>query len=235
MKKFAFGLTGNQLKMIALVSMTIDHIGYMLYPDLLILRTLGRLAFPIFAYMIAEGCCYTRSMPRYFVTLALCGAVCQAVYLVSLRSLYMCIFVTFGMSVGLIWLAKLAQTKRSLWWYAAFFAAVLAAYFLAEVLPYLLPKHWDYGIDYGFIGIVLPVCVYLCKKEWQRLLACGILLVFLALCNPTISYLWYALLSLPLLALYNGKRGKWKLKWFFYIYYPAHLVALWAILLWQLR
>ena len=55
------GLTGNQLKLIALITMTIDHIGFMLLPQVKILRAIGRIAFPIFAYMIAEGCQYTRN------------------------------------------------------------------------------------------------------------------------------------------------------------------------------
>ena len=55
------GLTGNQLKLIALVTMTIDHIGMQLFPRVRLLRIIGRLAFPIFAYMIAEGCRYTRN------------------------------------------------------------------------------------------------------------------------------------------------------------------------------
>ena len=59
-KKFS-GLTGNQLKLIALFAMTCDHVGLQLLPNVLILRILGRLALPIFAYMIAEGCRYTRN------------------------------------------------------------------------------------------------------------------------------------------------------------------------------
>ena len=216
--------------------MTLDHTGLMfewLRPDIrLLLRILGRLAFPIFAYMIAEGCRHTRNMGRYFATLVLCGAVCQGVYLVFLRSWYMCVFVTFSLSVGLIWLAQLARTKKKPLWYGAFVAGILVAYFLAEVLPGLLPGT-DYGIDYEFIGILLPVCVYLCWKKWMRLAVCGILLALLSSCSFDIQ--WYSLLSLPLLALYNGKRGKWKLKWLFYFYYPAHMVALWALAMLKFR
>ena len=57
------GLTNNQLKIIAMISMLIDHIGLQMFPDLLIFRIIGRLAFPIFAYMIAEGCFYTKNKP----------------------------------------------------------------------------------------------------------------------------------------------------------------------------
>ena len=55
MESMKRGLTGNQLKLIALITMTIDHIGYILLPQYRILRIIGRLAFPIYAYMIAVG------------------------------------------------------------------------------------------------------------------------------------------------------------------------------------
>ena len=50
-----FGLTNNQLKIIAMVSMLFDHVGKELLPQYTVLQIIGRLAFPIFAYMIAEG------------------------------------------------------------------------------------------------------------------------------------------------------------------------------------
>ena len=59
------GLTGNQLKLIAVITMTIDHIGLAFFPQQMLFRVIGRLAFPIYAYMIAEGCRYTRSMGKY--------------------------------------------------------------------------------------------------------------------------------------------------------------------------
>ena len=58
------GLTGNQLKLFAVIVMTIDHIGAVLYPSVLWLRIVGRLAYPIFAYMIAEGCAHTHAAPK---------------------------------------------------------------------------------------------------------------------------------------------------------------------------
>ena len=72
-------LNNNQLKILALVTMTADHVGLQLLPQYDILRVIGRLAFPIFAYMIAEGCRYTRDRKRYLLTLALMAAVYQIV------------------------------------------------------------------------------------------------------------------------------------------------------------
>ena len=64
-------LSSNALKLIALVSMTVDHIGLILFPQYRVLRIIGRIAFPIFAYMIAEGCRYTSNRIRYFLTIFL--------------------------------------------------------------------------------------------------------------------------------------------------------------------
>ena len=97
-KKFS-GLTGNQLKIIALISMTCDHVGLQLFPDVLFMRILGRLALPIYAYMIAEGCRYTRNRRKYLLRMASLAAVCQVVYFFAMGSLYQCILVTFSLAI----------------------------------------------------------------------------------------------------------------------------------------
>ena len=68
-------MTGNQLKMIALITMTIDHVGVILLPQYPILRIIGRLSFPIFAYMVAEGCHYTHDIKKYAARLFLFAVV----------------------------------------------------------------------------------------------------------------------------------------------------------------
>ena len=66
-EKIGIGLSGNQLKIIAMLTMLVDHIGVQLFPECIILRIIGRLSLPIFAYMIAEGCLHTRNRPKYRV------------------------------------------------------------------------------------------------------------------------------------------------------------------------
>ena len=76
MSKIRF-LSGNMLKIIAAVTMLVDHAGILFFPSQNIYRIIGRLAFPIFAYMIAEGCKYTRNKIRYFAMIFGLAAVCQ--------------------------------------------------------------------------------------------------------------------------------------------------------------
>lgn len=218
------GLTGNQLKLIALLTMTVDHVGMMLLPQYPILRIIGRLAFPIYAFMIAEGCRHTRSMPRYLGSVALMAAVCQAVYWFAMGSLYQCILVTFSMSIGLILLLQHAKGKGVL----PVAAGVAAALFVTQVLPRLLP-HTDFTVDYGFLGVMLPVVIYLGKTRAQRLGLAGLLLLLMGLEVGTVQ--WFALLALPLLALYNAQRGKHNIKKLFYFYYPIHLVVIQGVAL----
>lgn len=75
--------------------------------------------------------------------------------------------------------------------------------------------------------MILPLFPALFEKKWARLgaFAAGLLL----LCTQSSSIQFYSLFALVFLALYNGKRGKYKLKYFFYLFYPAHLAVLWAI------
>ena len=220
------GLTGNQLKLIAVIAMTLDHIGLALFPQQILFRVVGRLAFPIYAYMIGEGCVHTRSMGRYFGTMAAVAAVCQAVYYVALDSLFQCVLVTFSMSVALIAVVKYGMEKKTVMAWTAVVCGIGLAFFITEVLPGLVP-HTDFAVDYGFLGVMLPLAVYLTKGRVRKLLACGAILLALGL---RIGYVQiWGLLAMPLLALYNGQRGKRKMKYFFYFYYPLHLVAIYGV------
>ena len=107
-------LSNNQLKLVGIITMTIDHIGAYLLPRYEILRIIGRLAFPIFAYMIAEGCAYTKNRRKYLGTLCLVAFLYQTVYFVLSKSLYMGIFVTFSLSVAFIYVMDYVKKKKGL-------------------------------------------------------------------------------------------------------------------------
>ena len=203
--------------------MTCDHLRHTLLPQYAVLTVIGRLAFPIFAYMIAEGCHYTRSRTRYLSTMALSALLCQAVYFFAMGSLYQCILVTFSLSIGLIYLLDNARKNPSAGSVTAAVFGFLGAWFFAEILPQLLPGT-DYRIDYGIMGILLPVLIFIGQTKEKKLLLAAVGLSLLASMRARVQ--WFSLAAIPLLALYNGKRGKWKLKYLFYIYYPLHLVIL---------
>ena len=222
------GLSGNFLKLIALITMTVDHIGHILLPQYLILRVIGRLAFPIYAYMIAEGCHHTKNKAAYLGTVAGVGLACQLVYFITMRSMFLCILITFSLSIAMIYLLENAEKRDGFLPWLLVAAGLLVLLFLCVFLPWLLPGT-DYGIDYGLVGILLPVLVYVGRDREERLFLMAVGLVLLAINYGGIQ--WYALAALPLLTLYNGKRGSWKLKWLFYVYYPLHLAALQMIAL----
>lgn len=220
-------LNGNRLKLLAMVTMALDHIGAYLFPHILWLRIIGRLAFPIYAFLIAEGCRHTRSMGRYLGSVAIMGAICQIVYFFAMGSLYMCILVTFSLSIGLIWLLKFAaHRKQDLLSQCLVVLGIFTVYFLCEILPGLLPGT-DFSIDYGFWGALVPVVVYCAKDKPSRIIACLLSLVCLAAASAQIQ--WWSLLALIPLLFYNGQRGKHNLKWFFYLFYPLHLLAIHGI------
>lgn len=216
-------LNGNQLKLIALIAMTVDHVGMLLFPYEVWFRILGRLAFPIFAYMIGEGCVYTRHRGRYLGKMAGLALACQIVYYLDMGSLYQCVLVTFSLSIGLVFLLDNAGKRNTAGSWILAVLGLAAVFLLTEILPGFLPGT-DYGVDYGFFGVLLPVTVYLGRKKQQKFVFFSLGTAALAAAYGGIQ--WYSLLALPLLMLYNGQRGKAKLKNLFYLYYPAHLVAL---------
>ncbi len=230
-------LSGNALKLIAAAAMLIDHMGLMFFPNQLWMRVLGRLAMPIYGFMIAEGCKYTRSRLRYFLTVAVLAAVCQIVYYVFDGSLYFSILVTFSLSILVTycwqflresWAAAESPLGQRILSGLLFPAAVAGVWWLNQVLT----------IDYGFWGCMLPVIAGLFRQRRGApadglsgldrpeihvgMLALGAALLAWDLGGVQI----YGLLTVPLLLCYSGQRGKWGLKYFFYIFYPVHLALL---------
>lgn len=224
-------LSGNALKIIAAVSMLLDHAGLMLFPRAMVFRILGRLAFPIYAFMIAEGCRYTRNKLRYFLNVFVLAAACQIVYFFFDGSMYLSILMTFSLSILMIYALQafqraLAGQDTGKKWITGlvFLTCVAAVYGLNQI----------FEIDYGFWGCMAPVFASLnwSKTEDSHPVRVGLLGVgLLFLMGNAWGIQGYCLLALPLLLAYSGKRGKWNMKYFFYIFYPAHLVILEGIAL----
>ena len=221
-----FGLTNNQLKIIAMITMIIDHVGVALLPHEPILRIIGRISFPIFAFMIAEGCRYTKNRAKHLIVLSSMAIVFQLFYLIFLNDLYQGILVTFSLSIGLIYAIESFIKNGSVKNRLLMSLVVIAILFVGLVCPELFEKYGFY-IDYGAWGLFLPVIIYFAPGKWFKLAGATVLLIAMSLISSPLQ--WWALMSIPLLALYNGERGKWRMKYFFYIFYPLHLVIIYLI------
>ena len=217
-------LSGNMLKILAAIFMTLDHMGLMLFQGHILFRIFGRLAMPIFAFMIAEGCKYTRNRKKYFGMVFGLGLVCQIVYAFVDSSLYLSILITFSLSILVIYALQFYKQYRDL------LSGLLLAFSIAAVWG----LNQIFEIDYGFWGCMLPVFAALPHGTGQdNNYVCtaflGLGLIFLSAALGDIQF--FSLLALPLLFCYSGQRGRLRMKYFFYIFYPAHLVVLQAIAL----
>lgn len=234
-------LNGNFLKIFAALTMLVDHIGMILFPQIKIFRILGRLAFPIFAFMISEGFKYTKNKARYFLTISILGIFFQLVYSIVTKSFVLNILLTF--SVSIILLITLQEYKRVLFCKKSTKRDKIQATFLfiiTYLLFFILNEHFIF--DYGVFGCLLPVFASLFNpidikilqetkvKNTIKLLnlipfSIGLIILSFAYNNSQ----FFSLLSLFPLFLYSGNRGKIKMKYFFYIFYPLHFVMLYLI------
>lgn len=219
-------MSANVLKMIALVAMTIDHIGFILFPECQWMRIVGRIAYPVFAYMIAEGCQYTRNRRRYFLQIFIMGMGMQIVLWIFTSSLYQSVFIAFSMSILLIYAIDKVREKGKILDWGCLLLVAGCVVFLYLGLPRIL-QGTDYYIDYGIIGLTIPVLCYFVKKRILKIVALAIGLLGLSFYYGGIQ--WFCLLAVPLIGIYNNKRGFAGLKYLFYLYYPAHLCILYAI------
>lgn len=223
----------NAIKFLAAALMVVDHVGLLFFPTSPIFRWIGRLSLPLFAFAVSEGCRYTKNKVKHFALLFGLAALCQIVYYVAMESLYMCILVTFSLSVLTIY--ALQYCKKQL-----FNGKLLAVPVFAVVVFLVWRICGLLEIDYGFWGCMLPVfaslfdfrgientpkCLQKCDCLPVRVVCMGIGLLLLSVFSHLPSQ-FFCLLSLPILLLYNGEKGKWNTKYFFYIFYPAHLVLL---------
>ncbi len=213
-------LSGNTLKIIAAVSMLIDHTGAILFPEMRILRILGRIAFPIFSYMISEGCIYTRNKGRYLGTIFAMAVIYQLVYFGFTQDMYLSILFTFSFAIVVIYALLNFKKKKNTLSFLAFVLSVAAVYVINE----------KFTVDYGFWGCMTPVFATLFEKDKQKghtlpVLSMTVCLIILAHLSASPNQI-YSLMSVPLLLMYSGKRGKYNMKYFFYIFYPVHLIVL---------
>ena len=229
-------INGNLLKILGAIFMVIDHIGVFLFPNADIFRIIGRLSFPIFSFMIAEGTKYTRNKTKYFLMLSTLAVACHAVmtfYIPIYRD--MSVLVTFSLSIIIIY--ALQNFKKELFEGTKekqFVSLWLLIFIL--VLTFIFANHFP--VDYGFMGIMCPVFASIfdfrginvpkkirrLDKLYIRVLTMGIAMIVLA-CTA-MPRQFYSLLAIPLLLLYSEERGKLNIKYFFYIFYPLHIAVL---------
>jgi len=232
-------LSNNALKIIATISMLIDHIGFILLPDIIFFRILGRIAFPLFAFCIAEGCKYTQNKFKHIVLIFLSGVFFQVVYYIFERNMYLNIFITFSLSIIMIYALQYFKSKlfdSSASKTSKMFSGIL--FICSIVFVYILNIFLT--IDYGFWGSMLPLFASLfhSSDDYPRLQAfdkkhlnimiffIGLILVYL---TSTFSVQIYSFISIIFLIFYSGQKGELNLKYFFYLFYPIHLVVLYAL------
>ncbi len=223
-------LSASTLKLMACAFMLVDHVGVRLFPKITILRIIGRLAFPIFAFFIGEGCRYTKNRLRHFLSVFLLGCICELVYIIYDGAWYGNILLTFSLSILLIYLMQWARANGSKFRYAIALGALAA---VAALTHYV-------NFDYGFTGMLVPLFI-----SWPgdrigekagvaptppgkklKLFLFAVCVMLTTLENPLKWKQLFALLTVPLLALYNGRPGSKRLKYFFYIFYPVHLLLI---------
>lgn len=248
-------LSGTALKWIAIVCMVVDHVGativwdwylqlrahgsagspltlqevYSLYT---VMRQIGRVTFPIFCFMITEGFSHTRSKPKYALRMLAFAIVSEIPYDLALHNGVVDytskLNVIFTLLLGMcaLWLADEAGTRLKLpeWGTALLTVGTVAgaAYLSGDKLL---------DVSYHEYGIVLIGVLYLARRSRLAQVALGCLDGWWY-CTEHGSWLqmWSAA-GLALLLFYNGKRGR-GMKYFFYVFYPLHLLVIYFVAQW---
>lgn len=213
MEERKFGLSGFALKWIAMICMLTDHMGAVLFPQYIQMRMIGRIAFPIYCFLLVEGAVHTSNIRKYIGRLFLFALISELPFDLAFYRQFSMEHqnVFFTLLLGLIAISQFQQNIGKL--NCALNAALAMA--LAGILH----------TDYSYKGVALIICFYLLYQYVylkQAVFMAGNWLVY------GIGIQTYACLAAIPMLLYNGKRGP-NMKYFFYIFYPAHLLILYFI------
>ena len=210
-------LSQEGLKLIASLTMLLDHMGAVLFPEQLWLRIIGRMAFPIYCFLLAEGAHYTKNPARYGQRL-LVGLVlseipfdlAQGGFIFAHQS------VMFTLLLGFLAIQAVKRLTGSMRLLA------LVPIIAAELLR----------TDYGAMGVLTVLLFYITRNMEEKILlqTLGLLALGFAVFSSSIIQFFAVLAMLPI-SLYSGKKhcGSKTLQWGFYLFYPAHLLVLWLI------
>lgn len=251
-------LSGNNLKIIAVLTMLIDHICKIVWEwfkrsgwnivvlsgkiseqklfyinDVLIgrLEAVGTMAFPLFCFLLVEGFLHTKNKKRYISIMLIFAVITEIPFDISFFSWYSLkngtfpfyfeyqnVFFTLFLGLIALWgIEKLSyKTEINSNKIKSILLQIINVFIIAMVAKLI-------RCDYGSMGILIVVAFYLCRKNriYQVLLFL-VVYMFTTGNQPTI----YIILSCLIILLYNGKRGKLKLKYFFYWFYPVHILIL---------
>ena len=208
-------MSSFQLKMIAVISMLIDHTGAVVFPDVIGFRIIGRLAFPLFAFLITEGYHHTSNLKMYALRLSLFSIISQYPF-----------WLAFGFDAGLNIFFTLTLGLLVIYLHDEYKNYPLI--FLLAVFADLI------GADYGMFGVLIIFLMHIFRDDFKKMLTfvSGLyLLVFpisgLLAAEDAVFYFiqMFALVSFVFIKYYDGRQGI-KLKYFFYLFYPVHLLLL---------
>lgn len=207
-------MDGTVLKLIACLSMFIDHLGAVCFSGMMGFRIIGRLAFPIYCFLLVEGAVHTHDMKKYILRMGIFALISEfpfdlAFYHRLVYTEHQNVFFTLGLGLLAIWFLEHLDISDVLYKLLVIIAAGLIAEF--------------FNTDYGFTGIAV-ICVFYYLRE-QPQLKYPIAAILLAAMGGVEVY---AVLALIPILLYNGRRGRQTkvMQYGFYIFYPAHLLLL---------
>ena len=220
-------LDGTMLKIIAMVSMVFDHAGDIFSPGLLWPRMIGRLAMPIFSFCIAEGYIHTRDRKRYLLRIGIFALVSEVPFDLAFEGrinlTHQNIMLTFFLAVLALMIFDLirGEKKEDTGKYSTGKTILGTLTVIVMAVIALLVR-----ADYTVFAVIAVFLFYVFKDSGQ-LVRTGVGVAFLSL-TRTMGYYCTTVLSMIPLLLYNGKKGK-GLKWFFYVFYPGHLIVLYLL------
>lgn len=211
-------MSSFMLKCIAMLTMLIDHVGFVLFPEQMIWRIIGRVAFPLFAFLIVQGVLHTSYWKRYGIRLLLFAFLSEIPFDLATSGQWVNFY---SQNIFFTLLFGMLVVEASIYFEAQ--GKVVYGFGLAFVIGFLCDI---LRTDYGMLGILIIYSFYMCRYSKMATATMTIVLNFV----EGTPQLFAGLAVIPIY-FYNGTLGlknKW-IQYGFYAFYPVHLLILAAI------
>lgn len=207
------------LKIIAVVTMLVDHVGFLFFPEEEIFRIIGRISFPLFAFLIAEGFIKTKNVKEYLKRLSIFAVISQVPFffferVAGLSGIHLNIL--FTLALGVLTLLVITKVRNLPIKILGVLSLLTLAYF----------GNFSYGV-YGVLSILGSYLFLKNRKAGIVTLSVLPFLENIRLFLMNIIFLqFFAIFSLIPIYFYNGNQGPKISRWLFYWFYPVHMAVL---------
>jgi hypothetical protein len=203
-------LNNYQIKLLAALLMVIDHVGKAFFPDIYAFRAIGRLSFPLFAWLLIQGETHTRKFWNYALRLLIFGAISQPIYQLFSETQQLNILFTLLLGLFCLRLSRIAPQWQVLVWIGGILLSAATSF------------------EYGAYGIAVVALIRYFQIDLVWYLSWIAIHLIFVVGIPWFGSFQFPAVFTPLIFQFANHQPGARARWF-YLFYPVHMLVIYLL------